>query len=150
MTKGRWVTAPSYKQGYQITVAVAKPSFSPFLISRESYLQIGYVEWHFTEIHWASPAIMWWHNLAFAKTPPWCCIRLFVVKLQYYNAKSLQNKKDKNKREQEREGVGRVMELNESEYDFERMWLASLQSPNEILWRSKGFSAGVWRAVCNP
>lgn len=44
---------------------------------------------------------------------------LSVVKLQYY-AKSLQKKKDKNEREQER-GVGRVMELNESEYDFERM-----------------------------
>lgn len=54
---------------------------------------------------------------------------LSVVKLQYY-AKSLQKKKkDKNEREQER-GVGRVKELNESEYDFERMWLASLQSPN--------------------
>lgn len=44
---------------------------------------------------------------------------LSVVKLQYY-AKSLQKKKDKNEREQER-GVGRVKELNESEYDFERM-----------------------------
>lgn len=46
---------------------------------------------------------------------------LSVVKLQYYNAKSLQKKKGLKKREQEREGVGRVMELNESEYDFERM-----------------------------
>lgn len=47
----------------------------------------------------------------------------------------------KGKKKKKRDQVTQVIKLIETEYDFERMWPASLLSPNEILLWSKSFSA---------
>ena len=52
-----------------------------------------------------------------------------------------EGKQKKKKKKGGGEQAARGIEVNESECDFERMWPASLLSPNEILSGSKSFSA---------